>query len=83
LGSGARLKATHARNLPKPAKVALRTKDKVAISPNELLKWVKDLNLGLQTQHWRVLDRLPKPKGQRLILLIDWDPFSQQGDYWL
>jgi hypothetical protein len=30
LGSGARLKATDARNLPKPVKVALRVRDKVA-----------------------------------------------------
>jgi hypothetical protein len=35
LGSGARLKATDARNLPKPIKVALRTRDKVAKSPEE------------------------------------------------
>jgi hypothetical protein len=32
LGSGARLKATDARNLSKPVKTALRTKDKVATS---------------------------------------------------
>jgi hypothetical protein len=30
LGSGATLKATDARNLPKPVKVALMTRDKVA-----------------------------------------------------
>lgn len=38
LGSGARLKATNARNLPKPANVTLKMKDKVAESPDELLK---------------------------------------------
>jgi hypothetical protein len=61
---------------PKPVKVALRMKDKVAKSPNELLRWIKGLNPGLHTGHWRVLDRLPQLKGQRLILLIDGDPFK-------
>jgi ribosomal protein S7 len=36
-GSGSRLKATDARNLPKTVKVALRTRDKVAQSQVELL----------------------------------------------
>jgi hypothetical protein len=38
LGSGARLKAMDARNLPKPVQVVLRTKDKVATNSDELLK---------------------------------------------
>jgi hypothetical protein len=76
LGSGARLKATDARNFPKPIKVALRTRDKVAKSPEELLKWIKDLNPGLQTEHWMVLDTQPELKGQRLILLIDRDSLT-------
>jgi hypothetical protein len=73
LVSEARLNATDARNLPKPVKVALGTKDKVANSPDELLKWIKDLNPGLHTEHWRILDKQPEPEGQRPILLIDWD----------
>jgi hypothetical protein len=48
--------------------VALRTKDKVTKSPDELLKWIKDLNPGLHTEDWRVQDRQPELKGQRLIL---------------
>jgi hypothetical protein len=76
LGSGARLKVTYARNLPKPAKVAFRTRDNVARSPEELLKSVKDLNPGLHVEHWRVLVRQPEPKGQRLILLIDQDSLT-------
>jgi hypothetical protein len=38
LGSGARLKATDARNLPRPIKVALRVWDKVAQTQDELLR---------------------------------------------
>jgi hypothetical protein len=76
LGSGARLKATDARNLPKPVKVALRTRDTAAKSPEELLNGIKNLNPGLHIEHWRVLDRQPEPKGQRLILLIDRDSLT-------
>jgi hypothetical protein len=52
--------------------VALRTKDKAPKRPDELLKWINDLNPGLHTEHWMVLDRQPEPQGQRLILHIDW-----------
>jgi hypothetical protein len=48
-GQGARLKSTHAKNLPKSVKIALRTGDKVAQSQEELLKWMKHLNPGLHT----------------------------------
>jgi hypothetical protein len=76
LESGARLKATDARNLPKPIKVALRIRDKVAQNQGELLNWIKNLNPGLNTEHWRVLDKQSEPKGQRLILFIDWDSYT-------
>jgi hypothetical protein len=46
---------------------------KVAKSTEELLKRIKDLNPGPHTEHWRILDKQPGPKGQRLILLIDRD----------
>jgi hypothetical protein len=51
--------------------MALGTKDKVAIGPEELLKWIKSLNPGLHTENWRVLDSRDKPIGRRLILLVD------------
>jgi hypothetical protein len=70
---GATLKATDARNLPKPGKVALRVRDTVVQTQDELLKWIKNLNPGLQVEHWRVPDKQSEPKGQRLILLIDRD----------
>jgi hypothetical protein len=71
LVSGARLKATDARNLPKPVKVALRTRDKVAQTQDKLLNWTKNLNPGLQTENLRELGRQSEPKGQRLIVHID------------
>jgi hypothetical protein len=74
LGSGVRLKATYARNLPKPVKVVLRTRDKVAKSPDKLLKLIKDLNQGLHIEHWRILDKQPEPKGQRLSFLYTRTP---------
>jgi hypothetical protein len=67
------LKATDSRNLPMPYKVALRTRDKVAQSRNELLCWIQNLNPALHTENWRVLGRQSEPKGQRLILHIDQD----------
>jgi hypothetical protein len=76
LESGARLKATDARNLPKPIRMALRIRDKVAQNQEELLKWVKNLNPGLSTEHWRVLDKQSQPKGQRLILHIYQDSYT-------
>jgi hypothetical protein len=54
--------------------MALRVRDKVAQTQDELLKWNNNLNPGLHTENWRVLGRQPEPKGQRLILHIDRDP---------
>jgi hypothetical protein len=71
LGSGGKLKATEAKNLPKPVKVALRGRENIAKNPEELLQWIKQLNPGLHTEYWRALDRQSEPKGLRLILLID------------
>jgi hypothetical protein len=76
LGSGGRLKATEAKNLPKPVKVALRVKENVARNQEELLQWIEQLNPGLHTEYWRVLDKQPDPKGQRLILLTDRDSYN-------
>jgi hypothetical protein len=75
LGSGARLNTTNARNIPKPIKAALRTKDKVAQTQDELLRWIKNLNPWLHMENWRILDKQSEPNGQRLVLHIDWDSF--------
>jgi hypothetical protein len=47
LKTGTRLKFTEAGNLPKPVKVALRVRENVAQTKDELLQWVKSLNPGL------------------------------------
>jgi hypothetical protein len=52
------LKVTEARNLPKPVKVALRVRDNVAHTQDELLQWVKSLNPGLNTEHWYSISNL-------------------------
>jgi hypothetical protein len=49
--SGARLKATDARNLPKPVKVYLSIRAGVAQNQEEILKWIKNLNPGFHTEH--------------------------------
>jgi hypothetical protein len=67
------LKATDAKDLPKPVKMALRTWDKQSKDTEDLLQWIRDLNLGLHKEYWRVLDEQPEPKGQQIILLVDRD----------
>jgi hypothetical protein len=76
LESGARLKATDSRSLPMPVKVALRTRDKIAQTQDELQKWIKILNSGLDTEHWRILDKQSEPNSRRLLLLIDLDSLT-------
>jgi hypothetical protein len=74
--TGTRLKDTEARNLPKPVKVALRVKDNVAQTQDELLHWVKCLNPGLNTEHWKVLKEQSESKGQRRIIHINRDSLA-------
>jgi hypothetical protein len=52
---GAGLKVTDAKHLPKPVKMALKMKNKVVTGHEELLKWIKSLNLGLHTEDWTFL----------------------------
>jgi hypothetical protein len=73
LESAARLKATFARNFSKPVKVALKSRDKVTQTQDELLSWIKILNPGLHTKSWRVLGRQSEQNGQRHILHVDWN----------
>jgi hypothetical protein len=61
---------------PKPVKVALRTRGKFTQAQDKLPKWIKNLNPGLHTEHWRVLEKQSEPKGQRLIFLIDGDSLT-------
>jgi hypothetical protein len=56
--------------------VALRIRDRVGQNQEQLLKWIKNLNPGLHMEHSRVLNKQSELKGQRLILLIDWDSYT-------
>jgi hypothetical protein len=60
--------------------VALRMKEEVAKHPVELLQGIKDPSEGFIWRTGGLLDRLPEPRGQRLILLIDLVTHSHQGD---
>lgn len=68
LGSWAKPKIMNA-SYPR-LKVAFRTKGKVYTNADVILMWIWDSYPGLNTEYWRVLDRLPKAKDQRLPLLI-------------
>jgi hypothetical protein len=50
LESGGRLKATEAKNIPKPVKVALRVKENMVRNQIELLQWIEQLDPGLHTE---------------------------------
>jgi hypothetical protein len=50
--------------------------ENAAQTQDELLQWVKSLNPGLNTEHWKVLGKQSKPKGQRLIMHIDRDSLA-------
>jgi hypothetical protein len=51
-------------------------RDEVAQTQDKLLKWIRNLNPGLHTEHWKVLDMQSEPKGQGLIFLIDRDSLT-------
>jgi hypothetical protein len=71
LREGNLLKTMDAMNLPRPVKMALMTWDKQSKDTEKLLRWIRDLNPGPNTEHGTVLERQLEPKGQRLILLVD------------
>jgi hypothetical protein len=74
LETGTRLKVTDARNLPKPVKVALRVRNNVAQTQDELLQWVKSLNPGLNTEHCKVLDKQSEQKVRDLSCILTGTP---------
>jgi hypothetical protein len=51
--------------------MALRTGTKLSIGPAELLKWTKNLNLGLHMENWRIHTFRNEISGGRLILYVD------------
>jgi hypothetical protein len=61
---------------PSPLRWLLKLGTKFPRIRRELLKWIKNLSPGLNTEHWRVLDKQSEPKGQRLILFIDRDSYT-------
>jgi hypothetical protein len=54
--------------------VALRITDKFAQNPEELLQLIANLNSGIHTGGYS--KEKSEPKGQRLILLVDWNSYS-------
>jgi hypothetical protein len=64
-----------ARNLPKPVKMALRSKERQSKDTAELLKWIKDSTW----RNGRLLGKQPKPH-QRLILPVYSNSANHEGD---
>jgi hypothetical protein len=53
---GVGLKATEAKHLPKPLKMALRTGHKLSVGHEEFLKWINRLKPQLHMENCRVLN---------------------------
>jgi hypothetical protein len=58
-------------NLPKPIKIALKSKDIITKNSEVLFRHLELMNPGIKTTYWKLIDRQRDSKGQRLILLID------------
>ena len=58
-------------NLPKPIKMAFKTKDIITKNPGVLFHHLELLNPEIKTTYWNLIDRQADSNGQRLILLID------------
>ena len=54
-------------NLPKPIKMALKTKDIIIKNREVLFRRLELLNPGMKTTYRKLIDRQPDSKGQRLI----------------
>lgn len=65
------LKVVDPKDLPKPVKVALRTRDVTTVDTKALLGRIQRLNQGLNTVHWKIIDKQADSSGQRLILMVD------------
>jgi hypothetical protein len=56
LSEGTNLIAMNAKDLPKLVNMALRSRDKQSKHTGELFLLIKDINLGPNTENWRVLN---------------------------
>jgi hypothetical protein len=65
------LKVMSANDLPKPCKVAFRTRDVYTKSPSVLLTRLERLNPGLKSRQWRVLQRAADDRCSRWIFEVE------------
>jgi hypothetical protein len=65
------LKVKETSNLPKPIKMAFKTKDIITKNPEVLFRCLELLNPGIKTTYWKLIDKQADSKEQQLILLID------------
>lgn len=68
---GTVLKVMSASELPKPVKVAFKTRDVYTKEPNLLLKRINRLNPELKSEEWRVLHKVVEPHSIRWIFEVD------------
>lgn len=68
---GISLKVLAMSEMPKPVKVAFKTRDIYTKDPIELLKRLNRYNPELKTGDWRVLDHVAEPQSIRWIFEVD------------
>ena len=68
---GTALKVLSASSLPKPVKVAFKTKDTYTKEPALLLKRLNRLNPELKSEEWRFIHKLVEPHSIRWIFEVD------------
>ena len=68
---GTTLKVMSASDLPKPVKVAFKTKDTYTKEPALLLKRLNRLNPELKSEEWRFIHKLVEPHSIRWIFEVD------------
>jgi hypothetical protein len=70
---GSTLKMLGLDSLPKYKRVVTRFPGPVE-DTEQYFQWLRRLNRGLDTGHWRVYEHREEPKGVRLVLCIDKPP---------
>ena len=65
------LKANYAKDLPKPVKMAWKTKDMSSRDCPTLIARLQRYHPTLNTNEWRVVGNLIEPSGQRMVVLMD------------
>jgi hypothetical protein len=72
-GIGGQAEGYRCQEPPQACQSASQDKGQICQDSGRAVKWIRNLNPGLHTEHWGVIGKQYEPKGQSLILRIDLD----------